>query len=374
MRLVATADVPEGAIIARDVRASAMDAVPLLSAGAPLQPAYRRALERAGISHVFVEDDISAGIEPVGIVPREVRARAIRVVTDLYAAANRAAMRKTGVERTDVEALQPVAKELALEVCRRDPVLPTLGETGPPGEYLPAHSVDVAVLGMLVAARHQRTRGWVDTATSSRRYDVNEPGLERLGLALLLIDLGKAAVPRGLLEHPGPLEAPERATVCQHVELGADILPTGASYVMQAVMRHHHERWDGGGYPDGLAGDAISWEARVAAIADVFDATTSNRVYCEAAPQHEGWSTVISGAGTAFDPELVEAFREVVVPYPPGTEVRLVDGRVAVVATVDAADPLRPTVRAAAEDGSVETLEGAPVQPVAGAGQAGRAA
>lgn len=374
MRLVATPDVPDGAVVARDVRGSATDAVPLLSAGAPLQAAYRRALERAGISHVFIEDDISAGIDPVGIVPREVRAQAIRAVSDLLATANRAAMRQLGVERADLAALEPVAKGLALEVLRRDPVLPTLGETGPPGEYLPAHSVDVAALGMLIAVRHQRAHGWVDTATSSRRYDVNEPGIERLGLALLVIDLGKAAVPRGLLEHPGPLDEPGRATVCQHTALGPEILPTGASFLIQTVMRSHHERWDGAGYPEGLAADAIAWEARVAAIADVFDAMTSNRVYCEAAPQHEGWSAVIAGAGTAFDPELVEAFREIVVPYPPGTEVRLVDGRIGVVAAVDATDPLRPTVHAAAPDGAVETIEGAPVQPVGGVGGSGRAA
>lgn len=376
MRLVATPDVADGAIIARDVRASAMDAMPLLSAGAPLQPAYRRALERAGVSHVFIDDAVSAGIEPVGIVPRETRARAIRAVSDLLATANRAARRGAGVDRADIAALEPVAKELALEVRRRDPALPTLGETGPPAEYLPAHSVDVAVLGMLIAARHQQTRGWVDTstATSARRYAVNEAGLERLGLALLLIDLGKAAVPRGLLEHPGPLDEPSRASVHQHTALGPEILPAGMSFLVQTVMRSHHERWDGSGYPDALAGDAIAWEARVAAICDVFDATTANRVYCEAAPQHEGWSTVISGAGTAFDPDLVEVFREVVVPYPPGVEVLLVDGRIGVVAEVASSDPLRPTVRAATEDGGVETLERAPVQPVSGAARAGRAA
>lgn len=374
MRLVATADAADGAIVARDVRASAMDAIPLLSAGAPLQPAYRRALERAGVTHLFVDDDVSAGIEPVGIIPREVRSRAIRAATDLFSTANRAAVRRAGIERADVEALEPVAKELALEVQRREPALPTLGEPGPPGEYLPAHSVDVAVLGVLIAARHQRSRGWVDTSTSSRRYDLNEAGLERLALALMLADLGKAAIPRGLLEHPGPLDEPGRATVSQHTELGPDILPTGASFLLQNVMRSHHERWDGGGYPEGLAGEAISWEARIAAIADVFDATTSNRVYCEAAPQHEGWSAVISGSGSAFDPDLVEVFREVVVPYPPGTEVALVDGRIGVVAAVDAADPLRPSVRVLSADGAVETVEGAPVQPATGAGRAGRAA
>lgn len=374
MRLVAVADCPDGAMVARDVRASVLDAMPLLGAGATLQPAYRRALERSGVTHLYVEDELSAGIQPVGIVPAEVRTRAIRAVSDLIGAAYEATTLRAGVQRADIEALEPVAKELALEVHRREPVLPTLGDAGPPGEYLAAHSVDVAALGMLMAVRHQRTHGWVDPASGARRYDTNDQGIERLGHALLLVDLGKAAVPRGLLEHPGPLEAPDRKTVCAHAELGAEMLPSGTSYVVQAVMRHHHERWDGSGYPDGLAGDEISWEARIAAIADVFDATISNRVYCEAAAQHEGWSIVIAGAGTHFDPGLVETFRSLIVPYPPGTGVTLVDGRSAVVARVDAADPLRPTVRALTADGAVEELEAVPVQPPGHAEHTGRAA
>lgn len=374
MRLVAVAECPDGATVARDVRASVLDAMPLLGAGAALRPAYRRALERAGVTHLYVDDELSAGIEPVAIVPSDVRTRAIRAVSDMLGAAHRATMRRAGVERTDLEALEPVAKELALEVERRAPVLPTLGEALPPGDYLAAHSVDVAALGMLVAARHQRAHGWVDPATGARRYDTNVTGLERLGHALLLIDLGKAAVPRGLLEHPGPLETPDRDSLRAHAELGTEMLPAGCSFLLQNVMRHHHERWDGSGYPEGLAGDDISWEARVAAIADVFDATISNRVYREAASQHEGWSTVIAGAGTHFDPQLVETFRSVIVPYPPGTDVALTDGRTAVVAHVEASDPLRPTVRARAADGTIEELERVPVQPPGHAGRAGRAA
>lgn len=374
MRLVAVADCPDGATVARDVRASVLDAMPLLGAGATLQPAYRRALGRSGVTHLYVDDELSAGIEPAGIVPPDVRTRAIRAVSDLISSAYEAATRRAGVERAHIAALEPVAKQLALEVQRREPALPTLGEAGPPGEYLAAHSVDVAVLGMLLAVRHQREHGWVDISTGARRYDTNEQGIERLGHALLLVDLGKAAVPRGLLEHPGRLEAPDRKTVCAHAELGTAMLPSGASYLIQNVMRHHHERWDGSGYPDGLAGEAISWESRIAAIADVFDATISNRVYCEAAPQHEGWNAVIAGAGTHFDPGLVETFRSVIVPYPPGTNVTLVDGRAAVVARVEASDPLRPTVRALAADGSVEELESVPVQPPGHAEHAGRAA
>ncbi|MBJ7329328.1 MAG: HD domain-containing protein [Solirubrobacteraceae bacterium] len=366
MRLVATEHAPDGATVARDVRASVTDAIPLLSAGATLQPAYRRALERASVGRLFIDDDLSAGIEPVAIVPPEVRANAIRAVSDVLAAASRATMRQDGLQGTHLDGLIPVAKGLALEVQRRPAQLPTLGETAPVGDYLPAHSVDVAILGLHIAARHQRNHGWIDHDTGARRYNLNDEALVKLGVALLLIDLGKVAMPRGLLEHPGPLDPPDRATITQHPELGASMLPPAVSYVVQAVLRHHHERFDGSGYPEGLAGQDIPFEARIAAIADVFDATTSNRAYSDAAPQNEGWSAIISGAGTAFDPELVEIFRQLIVPYPPASEVVLVDGRIAVVADVDPSDPLRPKVRAATLDGGVEELTQIPVQPVSG--------
>lgn len=365
MRLLPVAKIPDGATVARDVRASALDRMPMLSAGATLQPAYRRALERSGIDYLFVDDDISAGIEPVGIVPHEVRMDAIRAVAELLEEARRATMRRRPVPREAILALEPVAKTIVLEVTRRDPVVPTLGETGPPGDYLPAHSVDVTLLGVLMALAHQRRHGWIDPGTSARRYDVNVAGLQRLALALLLIDIGTTAVPRQLLEHPGPLGAEDRDTICRHVAHGIEMLPAGMSFVVQAVLRDHHERWDGSGYAEGRIGEDIAWEARLAAIADVYVATTSNRVYCEAALQHEGWSTIIGGAGTQFDPEIVEAFRDVVVPYAPATEVALPDGRIAVVARVDEQDPLRPVVRAAGLDGGVEELGGVLVQPVA---------
>jgi HD-GYP domain-containing protein (c-di-GMP phosphodiesterase class II) len=374
VRLVTVADCPDGATIARDVRASVQDAIPLLGVGATLRPTYRPALERSGITHLFIDDELSAGIDPVGVVPPEIRTNAIRAVSDLIGTAYEAMTRRTRIDRAHVQALEPVAKQLALEVQRREPSLPTLGASSPPGEYLAAHSVDVAVLGMLIAVRYQREHGWVDTATGSRRYDTNDQGIGRLGHALLLVDLGKAAVPRGVLEHPGPLEESDRETVCAHAELGAGMLPSGASFLTKNVMRHHHERWDGSGYPDGLAGDEISWESRIAAIADVFDATISNRVYCGAAPQHEAWNAIVAGAGTLFDPVLVETFRSIVVPYPPATDVVLADGRTAVVARVEESDPLRPTVRAFAPDGTVEELESVPVQPPARAERADRAA
>jgi HD-GYP domain-containing protein (c-di-GMP phosphodiesterase class II) len=95
----------------------------------------------------------------------------------------------------------------------------------------------------------------------------------------------------------------------------------------KSVVRSHHERWDGGGYPDGLAGEEITEFARLAAVADTFDAVTSERPYRGASPPHVGVRVVRNETGKAFDPQMVEVFDDVVAPYPPGHEIELTDGR-----------------------------------------------
>ena len=131
-----------------------------------------------------------------------------------------------------------------------------------------------------------------------------------------------------------------------HPELGADLLAADSySPLVRSVVRDHHERWDGTGYPRGIAGREINQLARIAAVADVYDAVTSARPYQAARPAHVGVQIILDGAGTAFDPEVVEVFREVVHPFPVGSEIRLPDGSVGVVSRVDPSLPRFPWVR-----------------------------
>ena len=110
-------------------------------------------------------------------------------------------------------------------------------------------------------------------------------------------------------------------------------------------MRDHHERIDGSGYPEGLIGAQVQEFPRIAAVADVYDAVTSERVYKPAAPPHVGVRVIREGSGTQFCPNVVRHFRAVVMPYPVGHEIVLPDGRSGVVAAVDIDDPDSPTVR-----------------------------
>ena len=131
-----------------------------------------------------------------------------------------------------------------------------------------------------------------------------------------------------------------------HPRAGVEMLRSDLiSPLVKVVVRSHHERWDGEGYPDNLSGKEIHQLARIASTADVYDAVTSERVYASARPPDVGVKIVLDGAGTAFDPDVVEVFKRVVAPYPPGVEVTLSDGSRGVVSSVKTGKLYAPVVR-----------------------------
>jgi HD domain len=126
-----------------------------------------------------------------------------------------------------------------------------------------------------------------------------------------LHDLGKIAIPDSILLKPGRLEPEEFEVVKTHAVLGARVLADGGSEVLgvaEQIARSHHERWDGDGYPDGLAGAEIPLVARLVSVADVFDVLVHERPYKEAWTVEDAAGEIRSGAGTQFDPDVVAAF------------------------------------------------------------------
>jgi ribonuclease P protein subunit RPR2 len=173
-------------------------------------------------------------------------------------------------------------------------------------------------LGALAAALEYR-----DSSTGAHSMRVQRYAWELTGVVApelladpsvefgyLLHDIGKIGIPDSILQKPGPLTAHERAIMESHTTRGEAIL-AGVGLLDGnglAVVRHHHERWDGSGYPDGLADEDIPLPARIFAVADALDAITSDRPYRRAGTWAEAAGELRRGAGGQFDPHVVEAF------------------------------------------------------------------
>jgi HD-GYP domain-containing protein (c-di-GMP phosphodiesterase class II) len=133
--------------------------------------------------------------------------------------------------------------------------------------------------------------------------------LKRLELGALFHDIGKIGIPSEILSKPGRLTDEERAVIETHPELGERIIaPINRLQDVRPVVRHCHERWDGAGYPDNLAGELIPLESRIVFVCDAFHAMTTDRPYRGRLTVEEATSRLHEGAGSQFDPAVVAAF------------------------------------------------------------------
>jgi HD-GYP domain-containing protein (c-di-GMP phosphodiesterase class II) len=177
-----------------------------------------------------------------------------------------------------------------------------------------SHSATLEALGSAIDLRDGPTAG------HSRRvllYSVKiaeaiggmEDQLKTLGMGAWLHDIGKLAIPDGILLKPGALNEQEREIMQRHVALGYDLVK-GIPFLADAaeIILAHHERHDGSGYPRGLRGKDIPMFARIFAVADSFDAMTSGRPYRSALPVQTARRVIDAGRGKLFDPEIVDAF------------------------------------------------------------------
>ena len=164
-----------------------------------------------------------------------------------------------------------------------------------------------------IGSHSRRTSTMVAAVTE--QLGLEDTSREQLIEASRFHDIGKIAVPHRILARTGTLDADDRAVVETHCEIGSWLLRDRGCPVLDLAARiavEHHENVDGSGYPYGLAGEEISFEARVVHVCDVFDALTSDRTYRPAFTVAEALRMVVADVGQAFDPEIVEALTAVV--------------------------------------------------------------
>ena len=218
----------------------------------------------------------------------------------------------------DAQTCLPLVADIAGSAWRNSGALVSLARLKTHDDYSYMHSVAVCAL----------------MVTLARQLGQNEAQAREAGLAGLLHDIGKATMPLEVLNKPGKLTSAEYEVIKRHPQRGHQLLSAseGVGPVALDVCLHHHERPDGKGYPQGLAGDAISLPAKMGALCDVYDAITSNR------PYKAGWDPAESVSRMAewtrsgqFDSGLFQVFVKSLGIYPNGSLVRMVSGRLGVV-------------------------------------------
>lgn len=224
-----------------------------------------------------------------------------------------------------------IGRFLAESVSSNPGILLCLVRERPRDYFLLSHSISVGLLCAFLAHRLFPEQREVITASA---------------VGGLLHDIGKQYVPDGILNKPGRLTEGEFALIRRHPEVGEALLKRAGidDPLVLKIVRHHHEKMDGSGYPDALEGRSISMAARIAAVADAYDAITSERSYKKRLPGYKGISEIIASAGNHLDPMVVRTFVNAFGMYPPGTEVELSDGRCGVVAAPGERSILKPRV------------------------------
>ncbi|MGH2886416.1 MAG: HD-GYP domain-containing protein [Solirubrobacteraceae bacterium] len=345
MRLVSTANLPEDARLACDIL-TGRDAAPLLRAGVTLNARFVEHLHKAGVQSVWIDDELGRGIDPIQVISAQTRALGTRALAALHDEAKRAVAVGRGLDPEATDDLSDVVDAILQEVEEHDGKAVVLADLCGPSAYALQHSIDMTALGLLIGRRLILEHGWLDYK-GERQDDRIEERLFRLGMGLLLADIGKLALPESLLNKAGKLSEDEWELVKSHPKAGVKLIRDAGAWcpLVQGCVLRHHERWDGSGYPEGKVESEVHEMARIAAVADVFDAITSERPYSPAKATHVGVQAILAGAGTQFDPVICTVFAQRVAPFPPGIEVELSDGRRAIVVSVPEFELDRPVLR-----------------------------
>ena len=231
----------------------------------------------------------------------------------------------------EIEKVEPLVARIVDSIFTSADALLPLARLKQHDSYTFQHSVSVCALMTAFA----------------RTLEVPREKIREIAIGALLHDVGKARVPDEILNKPGKLTDAEFDRMKSHVVQSKIILQAtpGISPIALDVAAQHHERFDGSGYPNKLAGQGISLYGRMGAIVDVYDAITSDRVYHKGMAPTEALRKLLDWSANHFEPRLVKAFIRSVGIYPTGALVRLESKRLAVVQAQHADNPMQPTVK-----------------------------
>lgn len=336
MRLVKTETVLNGTYLGKAIYNEKGQI--LLNEGVLLKGNLLKRLSDMGIHYIYIKDDKTDDIVPNDPLSIKLKKKAIHSIEQHFGEFEKE-QHYSGplvLEKT-AKNLTKLIREIQYEIKSNQDLLVLLSDVYTYDHYIFTHSLNVTMYSLAIGIK----------------LNLKEKELEMLGLGAILHDVGKMKIPEDILLKPGRLTEDEFALVKRHTDEGFQILRKipNMSLIVAHCAYQHHERLNGSGYPRGIKSNEIHYFGKIIAVADVFDAVTSNRIYRQAMLPHEGLEILYAGSGDLYDTKIIEAFRQAVAVYPVGITVELNDGRKGVVYKQNKGLSDRPIVRIIEEKG-----------------------
>lgn len=324
MRLVNTHYVVEGSVLARPVINSSGRV--LLQAGVRVTASYIGRLMAMGYDVLFIQDDRLEDVEfhmSITGQTREAAYKTIENVSKYIESGNESSLKVSSIRET--------IQQMINDLLSSADILGNLTEIQGYDDYTFHHSINATIIGLVLGL----ASGY------------SEHKLLELGMGVLMHDIGKIMVPESILNKKTPLMEEEFEEIKRHSSIGFDILRKNNDFSLLSahVAFQHHEKWDGSGYPRGLKGSEIHEYGKLAAVADVYEALTSKRVYRKAIEPNEAYEYIVSQSNKHFDPQVLEVFKRHIAVYPSGSGILLSNGQRGNVVKQNPAFPNRPLVR-----------------------------
>lgn len=342
MRLVPIECVKEGSLLARTLFDD--EGRILLKRGVKLTSSIIKRISAIKIYSVYIIDEYSQK-EIEDVIKPELRQKAVTKLKETFLNIEKfIPSSDTGITPSKAQLntfirerqsffnnILSVSNSLMEDIFSRKNLLVNLVDIKSMDNYTYQHCVNVAVLSLILGIR----------------LNLNKHDLQDLCIGALIHDIGKILTPKSILLKESGLTDSELVIMREHTTKGYDYVKNipEISAMSRAITIQHHERYDGSGYPCKKKGKKIHKFGRIVAIADVYDALTSDRPYRRALNPSEALEYIMAGGSSQFDFEMVKTFAQIIVPYPEGTLVALSTGEYAIVEEVFQNYPLRPKVK-----------------------------
>lgn len=299
----------------------------LLNSGVIIRESYIPRIKELGYYGIYIEDSFSEGILPNTLIDDNLRLECVKSIKNIYTKLSSNKLLNVEV----VDHLNSYVEDIIDSIMSNDDIMVNIIDLKGYDDYTYAHSVNVAVLSIALGIKLNNNRNV----------------LNKLGMAALLHDIGKMFIPKKIINKNSSLTKDEFTQVKRHPVRGYELLKDNGNFSHCSCIGilHHHERFNGEGYPSGISGEEISLLARIIMICDVYDALTSDRPYRKALFPSEAVEYIMGSSGSLFDPGIVRSFLKIIAPYPVGMSVKLSNNKSGIVVKNYPDACMRPLVK-----------------------------